>query len=256
MRGRANLGDPDERLRLARWGQKNGLLEPARLEARYALEMRPGHRETRQLLKLIELGLANRAESRPIEARQGPAAPALPRLDLSYETESTFRTRVQPVLMNACVNCHSGGRGGRFQLERAYENAQRAATQRNLAAVFAQINLDKPATSPLLIKALSPHGNVNTPPLPGRSAPAYHAIVHWLDQAVTNNPHLVERLAPHVASQPTRLRQTGFRETAPPPPAVVSKTRPRVPEQQPKQAKQPAAPADEFDPVLFNQPTK
>src|SRR5437763_1820665 len=99
MRGRANLGDPDERVRLARWCHANDLLPQARAEAKYALEMRPNHRETKQLLRLIEHGLANQAKGAPAEAKAEKAPPPLPRLDLSFETESAFRIKVQPILM-------------------------------------------------------------------------------------------------------------------------------------------------------------
>src|SRR3981081_2030581 len=41
MKTRANLGDPEERLRLARWCQLNNLRELALIEAKVAMEMRP-----------------------------------------------------------------------------------------------------------------------------------------------------------------------------------------------------------------------
>src|SRR5688500_1967522 len=41
MKARAQLGDPDERLRLARWCHVNNLLEEALVEAQAALEIRP-----------------------------------------------------------------------------------------------------------------------------------------------------------------------------------------------------------------------
>jgi hypothetical protein len=276
MRRRVNLGDPDERLRLARWCHTNELLTQARDEAKYALEMRPNHRETKQLLKLIEHGLGRHGKAPPPEPAPAAAAPELPRLDLSFETESAFRIRVQPILMNACVNCHTGGRGGAFQLTRVSESAPRAATQRNLAAVFAQVNLEKPTSSPLLVLAVSPHGSGNTPPLPARGAPAYRAIVTWLDRAVADNPHLVDRLAPalarktpHPAVRPAaatvevraaavvsrpvpRMEATAPRTL----PASVTNAPPTVPPRPPQAAPTPpavATPVDEFDPVIFNQ---
>src|SRR5262245_41999916 len=46
LRSRANLGDPDERLRLAQWCQLNALREQAIAEVTAAVELRPNHAET------------------------------------------------------------------------------------------------------------------------------------------------------------------------------------------------------------------
>src|SRR5262245_31990723 len=53
MQSQSNLGDPDERLRLARWCQLNGLREKALMEARIAQQMRPDHDGTLQLVQLL-----------------------------------------------------------------------------------------------------------------------------------------------------------------------------------------------------------
>ncbi len=50
LRGRTNLGDPDERLRLAKWCWTNGLKQQALMELKAADELRPSHAETRRLL--------------------------------------------------------------------------------------------------------------------------------------------------------------------------------------------------------------
>src|SRR5262249_24607459 len=43
LRDRANLGDPDERMRLAQWCRQRGLRKQALEEVRAAAELRPGH---------------------------------------------------------------------------------------------------------------------------------------------------------------------------------------------------------------------
>ena len=53
LRSQANLGDADERLRLARWCHQHGLKEDALIELRTALDMRPTHPETQQLAKML-----------------------------------------------------------------------------------------------------------------------------------------------------------------------------------------------------------
>ena len=262
MQGRANLLDPDERLRLARWCQSNGLAEQAREELRAALEMRPNHGETKRLAKLLQ-HQAPAGKAAP--ATPTPAPAPLPSVNLNFETVTAFATKVQPILMNTCVNCHSGGRGGSFQLSRVYEGGQRASTQRNIAAVLSQVNFEKPAGSPLLIMALSAHGNQNGPPLPGRQAATFQAIVQWLDRALADNPHLGERFA--AAPMPRGATEAAEQRTnAPSQPQVVSRPLPRI-ESQAAPAKLPASleksepvtplpkafvPNDEFDAESFN----
>src|SRR5262245_60859777 len=46
LRARANLADPDERLRLARWCQRYNLRDQALDEANQAVRLRPNHAES------------------------------------------------------------------------------------------------------------------------------------------------------------------------------------------------------------------
>jgi hypothetical protein len=265
MRARANLADPDERLRLAKWCHVNHLIEAARAEAKAALDLRPKHAETRQLVKQLELTATGKTAAKP--AAPQPEPPPVPQSDVSFESVTAFTVRVQPILMNTCVNCHSTNHHGPFRLYRLHEGGERVATQRNLAAVLAQVNLEKPAASTLLAKALSAHGDAKNPPMPGKQAPTFQALCHWIDQTLADNPQLREKAGlPPVPP-------------GPPPPAVVSQSVPRAEEKPaakpalpplpevvpaqyttpaPKTAAPPApapavaAPLDEFDPVIFN----
>src|SRR5438045_80150 len=54
LSARANLHDADERLRLARWCHGVGLRDQAVAEVQTALQLRPGHQESKQLLRLLE----------------------------------------------------------------------------------------------------------------------------------------------------------------------------------------------------------
>src|SRR5262249_50134394 len=171
MKKRANLGDPQERLRLAHWCQVNKLRDQALLEAKAALDMRPGHKETLQLVTMLARSVAAAPKVGPASPVAESARPKAAPLagDISADSFALFATRVQPILMNTCVNCHSGGRGGAFQLVRT-EGGQRGLTQANLLAVLAQVRVDNPALSPLLIKAVSSHGNVANSPINDRQA--------------------------------------------------------------------------------------
>ena len=54
VRGRANLSDPDEHLRLAEWCRLNGLHERAVAEVKAAVSLRPDHVPSRRLLSYLE----------------------------------------------------------------------------------------------------------------------------------------------------------------------------------------------------------
>src|SRR5205807_6107559 len=194
MRSRANLQDPDERLRLARWCEQQRLLPQALAEANAAVALRPAHAAARQLQALLQKEVAALRPTRA-ELPRPTLPPPLP-LDIGAESLALFNNKVHPILMNTCVACHTAGRGGNFQLYRAYEGGQRAAMQRNIATVLGQIHMEQPALSPLLIKAASAHGNADQPPLQGgRQSAPYKSLENWVQTVAANNPHLREHYA-------------------------------------------------------------
>src|SRR5438105_2890068 len=54
LRKRANLKDPDEHLRLARWCQQHQLRDEALKEVNEAAELRPSHAETQRLQRSLQ----------------------------------------------------------------------------------------------------------------------------------------------------------------------------------------------------------
>jgi hypothetical protein len=255
MHSRANLDDPDERLRLAKWCHFNHQIELARAEASCALEMRPTHKATRQFVKLLELTPSGKS-TKPAAA---PELPPVRQIDLSFESVTAFTIKIQPILMNTCVNCHSGTHQGSFRLYRLHDGADRIATQRNLAAVLAQVNIDKPAASPLFFKALSAHGDAKIAPVPGKQSTMFTTLSNWVEQTLADNPHLRETM---VTLPPAKLPPAI--NTAPPVITLIEKgegglqgivvshdaTSPVV---QPAPAAPTAeVPADEFSAALFN----
>lgn len=289
MKSQANLKDPDERVRLARWCQVNGLKEYALQEAKVALDMRPDHAETVGLVQTLQRFSISSNPALPPQAQPTPAPPrftsAPKSVDVSNEAFALFSTRVQPILMNTCVSCHTGGRGGGFQLVRATEGG-RVAAQANLTAALEYINVEKPVLSPLLLKAVSTHGGATVPPLKGRQSPPFQTLQSWVDQLIAGNPHLKEIRQADVASSPSGPTSTSAKKdyfndvfaapppappmptppmiTPPPPgpppdgktPPVVSRPLPRV-DAPPVIAPAPApaagpTPVDPFDPAEFN----
>jgi hypothetical protein len=268
MKTRANLGDPDERFRLAHWCQCHNLRPQALIEAKAALDMRPGHEATRQLVAMLTRSVASPAApgATPRKAKTDIAAGTSLAPDVSADSTALFATRVQPILMNACVNCHSGGRGGDFQLVRC-DAGQRSLTQANLAAALAQIKMNNPALSPLLIKAISRHGNAANAPIKDRQAVPFKTMQAWIEYLLANNPQL--RLQSEAVAK-TTSEPVVFAQAQAAPAAVQPISRavplPRTDIANASQPRRPAAPAigfeeasaptrnnlDAFDPAAFN----
>jgi hypothetical protein len=249
----ANLHDPDERLRLARWCEHNGLRDHALAEAAAAVRLRPEHAAARRLLERLRnsAAKAQAPAGKPAEAEE-----PVPAVDLSAESLALFTSRVQPILMNACACCHATGRGGKFKLVRCYDaTVNRRGLHQNLAAVLAQIDLDEPTTSPLLYKAFSGHGGRTQAPLPGRQSPPYQTLEEWVGMVVANNPHLRKELGrPTKAAARPPQPEAGPAPILPEARPVVSQERPAVPAaaaagQAPSSALSPPAPTGPPTPV-------
>jgi hypothetical protein len=241
VRERANLRDPDERLRLVRWCLENGLRDEALVEAEELVKFRPDAR-TRDLVA----GLREMRISPPKPAVAPPPATAPDRVveveppDYNREAYPGFVSKVQPILMNTCASCHVGGQGGNFTLVRVTDGG-RKATLVNLAAVLRQIDRKDPAASPLLVKAVTPHGKATRAPLHDHQSPAYQNLEAWVSQAVI----LDELPAPSLATpkleggpkpEPKKGPATRFGETS------TSQAKPE-PQTEAK---------DPFDPAIFN----
>ena len=278
LRRRANLHDPDERLRLARWCHLYGLRAQALAEVTAAVDLRPDQPEGRRLLgSLRQFGGAGPAAS-PAPPADGPGAEGPPP-DLTAESLCAFRTRVQPILMNACANCHANGHGGTFKLTRVYEDggSSRKVEQRNVAAVLAQVNLRQPQGSPLLTKAVSAHdAKMAQAPLKGRQAPAYRVLEDWVEQTLAGNPQLQALAAAPPPPEPPAALPPEPKAVAEPAPARAAAApqpreeeagqfgadapAPAKPAQPPTPARvepapapaAPAGPVDPFDPLIFN----
>jgi hypothetical protein len=257
LRAQANLHDPDECLRLGRWCHDHGLSAEALENIAAAVKLAPDHAEARRLLA----GLQRAAAAPP------PALPAAPPVkaesvevpELDTATRAAFAARVEPILMNACAGCHTNNRGGSFKLTRSYDTTSfnRVSLQQNLAAVLAQVNLQQPQESKLLVKAMTVHDpQARQAPLSNRQMAAYHTIEDWVQMTLANNPHLRERASPPAptASAPAPAAPP----PTPPTPAVVVQPPPARPS--PPATGFAAAhpepvvttPVDEFDPILFN----
>ncbi len=203
VRGRANLSDPDERLRLAQWCRQCGLRERALEEVKAAVVLRPEHAETRRLLNGLLQAEESTPSTRPTKIVAEPVV--LQIQDVGSESVNQFITRVQPILMNTCISCHATGQGGNFHLQRCYQvgSVNRKTMQQNLAAVITQLDLARPAMSPLLIKAVSTHSDsMAKAPIKDRQAGAYKILVDWVEMTARTNPQLLQAKSNETTTAP------------------------------------------------------
>ncbi len=250
LRRRANLNDPDERLRLADWCRQHGLRDAAVEEAKAAAALRPKDERIRRLVAHLQES-RNRTQAPPAPPVQEPPGP---RVEVTAETLGVFATKVQPILMNACASCHTGGRGGSFQLVRVSTPGltSRRSTEVNLAAVLPQLNGKDAAASRLLQKAISIHGaGMTQAPLKGRDTTAFRLLETWAVRAVETNPNLREEAHASAAPSPTprRPEESTFGKDRDVKPAAASAV--------PAESKPAAVPkrgegADPVDPDAFN----
>jgi hypothetical protein len=250
---RANLDDPDERLRLARWCHTHGLAGQALENVRAAVELRPGHAPSRRLLEALERAAVTPAAPAPA----GPPQPAEPAAvpELNNESLGQFATKVQPILMNACSRCHSNGKGGSFKLTAAANSLTRGgkSLRQNLVAVLAQVNLEHPQASPLLTKAVTAHGELAQAPLQGRALAAYRTLEEWVEKTLSTNPHLKEHGPPSsdVEIRPTSVPAMKTPSPAEPPAPEKAPSKFASGQPPPKPATS-ADPVDPYDPAQFN----
>jgi hypothetical protein len=219
LKSRANLRDPHERLRLARWCAAQGLTAEARAEAQAALDLAPRSESARHLLRQLDdtadvppntpavdrssehLSRERKgAEAREsltcvggsnADARGAEQAVALAKPLEGWEKVLTkaatkeFTLRIQPIVLNGCGTgaCHGGedSRGG-FLLKRPPSEAAHLPnlTRHNLAQTLALINRQNAGQSPLLKKALEPHGGAARAPLASPDNPAYRTLASWV----------------------------------------------------------------------------
>jgi hypothetical protein len=220
IRDKTNLNDVAARLKLAQWCLTNGLKEAAVVEAQAVLQAQPQNAYAKFVMESARI-----PEVSITPARQ--PLPVAKEADLPDTTTAEhlqfFLQKVQPILMNACGNCHTGERAGHFALQRNYGSANNRTARENLIAAWKQVQVKSPEKSPLLLKAITAHGPASSPPIRGEGSPAFQHLLTW-------------------ATMPTQLGNFVGTEPKTDEPKAVSKTQSNT---TPKHT-------DAFDPEEFN----
>jgi hypothetical protein len=244
---RANRGDADEHLRLARWCASNGLPAEAMAEARTAARMRPGFAAAERYAEFLEK-TAKTLNADPAVTPAKAEAPAketvtdVPTLEYNSESFPLFAGKVNAILVNTCANCHARDDVKPFHLTRI---GGRAGATRNLMAALPYVNAADPLASPILLKAVTPHGTATEAPVKTKGHPAYQTLETWARFARSpDGTQQPEPLLAKDAAEPKKLP-----DLPPPPPTgdafgQDSKSAPLKPTK--------PAGSDPFDPAIFN----
>jgi hypothetical protein len=257
--------DPAARLKVARWCMFSGLREQALAEAREVQKLQPKNAAAADMIRSLELSLrqfpTDGTDAKMVPpgvptfpaalTRENPPTSAPPPIppavesepDVTPEAAVVFATRVQPFLVNQCVECHAKpDHEGTFKLARvAPAQAGREATRANLRAVAGQLRKDDPAASPLLAKSLTAHGGMRRPAIINREAAAYRTLEAWVALAV-GTPAETPPAPPAAVATPPAV--TPSAPTPPPAPAVSDPLLPPVtPATTPAKQESPSSPA-------------
>jgi hypothetical protein len=176
-----------DRLELAQWCIKVGLLEHASRELAEAAALDPKH----PMLEILRRRLV--AASTPLprvdpSSRSGLAGPTAQELDrmvrgLPPKTVEMFAQTIQPMLVNNCsaAACHGQSVTNGFRLLRVPADSppSRLLTQRNLHATLQWVDLDSPDASPLLSYATRAHGAARVPVFTDRQIQQFRQLRDW-----------------------------------------------------------------------------
>jgi hypothetical protein len=245
---RANRRDADEHLRLARWCAANRLPAEALAEAKAAARMRPGFAAAERYTEFLE-ATAKTPAADPAVTQAKAEAPAkntvtdVPAVEYNSDSFPLFASRVNAILLNTCANCHARDDVKPFHLTRV---GGRAGVSRNLMTALPHVNPTDPAASPILLKAVTPHGGATEPPFKTKAHPAYQALETWA-RFVRSAEGTPQPETPLIAKEPAEPRK--LPDLPPPPPTgdAFGQDNRSVP---PKPTRTEAG--DPFDPAIFN----
>lgn len=221
-RARISARDASSRLELADWCLRYGLHARAADELLAAQAMAPNDPRIRGLERRLHSAIRvdPRCEAEPSGAlprvRRPPTEPL--RHQLPDEAIEGFASRVQPLLLNRCgaAICHGLRGTSEFQLVGPGwgKTVTQKYTQRNLAAVWQQLDLAQPEASPLLTVPAKPHAGLPTPVFGEHDLAKLELLKAWVRTAGQAAPPPIS-----VATSPGHLLQTSLRQPVPLPAA-------------------------------------
>lgn len=190
---RQELKDPSikEQLGLAEWCVNQQLYSYADRELQAVLKRDPFNDVAKRLLRRIETDSQEKedvsSQSKLLTAFKEKTQPddaARSLGGLSNTVAQQFVGSIQPLLTNKCGNarCHGGESEHAFKLARGASGGgnHRIYAERNLATVLKQVNLTRPAESPLLLVTRGSHAG--RPIFAGQGAAAQQKLLStWIE---------------------------------------------------------------------------
>ena len=264
---------------LARWCLTYGLKDQAQKELQEAVRREPGSLTAKNMLQRLSDQLLATNDLPILKEKNGrysmlgdvkplhtvEALGGLPR-----DVAGDFVSKVQPLLVNRCATagCHGPGSGQDFELQRAKlgKGSPKAYSERNLAAVLARIDRDRPLSSSLLTKLRSESKAAATKPSHGGLSPEQLQVLrHWVT-SLGNKSEKADNTTPAFANDSSQIPQAELAEESligtpledvPSKPAVRKfvKSKPVVDEFEEADDSQPLPKLrkpDAFDPDEFN----
>lgn len=188
------------------------------------------------------------------------------------ESYKMFPAKIQPVLTNLCATCHArADHASDFKLVRVDNGfANPRETARNIRSAAKFLTRENPSASPLLVKAVTPHGGAKDAPMFARTHPAFKNLELWAHWASLPEGSPQPKSIVAVRGETVARAETGaitVSQTPPTPmpagsepgrlPAVSSTPLGSLGELSPKPAgiaSDPGTPNpdDPFDPAVFN----
>lgn len=260
----------DAHLELARWCLRHGLLAEAAREILDARTDDPGHPALRNLDLQLQQGLADEAsrlqrerDAVALASHVEPAATeeaAQPErlIEPTAEVQEKFVRSIQPMLIHGCTTsgCHSPNSRQTMELDRwALEGSGiPMLIRKNLEQVLAQVDVDDPASSPLMRRARQAHG-IRNQPLSTPLAPYQTAIlIEWLNEAAGVQPQTPLPAEPSVdpnAVNPLLIEQ-GSPMEGEVTEAMVDEAALELMNRGKAKTRIAFTPRDQFDPEIFN----
>lgn len=248
----------------ARWCLRHGLHERAAAELTAATRLDSDHLEVERTKRDLQIAIARAKAGDSLPADGTPPAsppgtvggnplpniapeeiaperaPRLERIEANLVRE--FTAQIQPLLTNRCngAACHGSGSSTAFRLEGETIGSSRPSasdTRRNLEAALRWVDPEHPLASPLLVRALEPHGQSDAPPLGAREQAAVDNLRRWISSLSTRSGEFAQREA--------QQSQLAAQDHVQRPPSSVSADKAGLPVRLP-------GVEDPFDPELFN----
>ncbi len=201
-----------DRLDLAVWCERVGLVSEAFQELRLAAALNPAHPLIPLVDRRIRMALDRTAESPEEDQSVRSASPGASPEELDRMVRGmpagvveTFTQTIQPLLTNNCTasGCHGPAADHGFRLLRipAGQPPSRRLTQRNLHAVVKLIDRDDIENSSLLTAPIRAHGPTRAPIFTDRYSAKYQQLIAWAYLVAQGEP-------PPVAESPAVLPAT------------------------------------------------